>query len=74
VHFSTPRALEYLRPLVLGDDSLHLDQKSIFGTLSDGMLDEVYLHAALREVLQNHLLMYVAPRKPVRAVDEHAVE
>ena len=74
MHFATARALQDLRAFVLGDHALHLDQQSIFGTFSDGMFDKVNLHAALPKLFKDYLLMYVAPCKAVRAVDEHDVE
>jgi len=55
-------ALDDFRPLVLGDDTLHLHQQLVLGLLSNGPLDEVHAHAPRRQLLEHHLLVHIIAR------------
>jgi|GEM_PF-6564224 len=52
-------ALQNLRPLVLGNHSLHLHPQEVLGLLAHGPLQEMHLHASLAQLLQMRVPAHV---------------
>ena len=63
--------LDDLRPLVLGDHALELDQQRVLRGVGARPLDEHHAGAGLGELLDQQRLVGVLAGQPVRGVDEH---
>ena len=62
-----------LRPLILGDHALELDQQGILGRVPGGSLEEHHRCARPGELLHQQRLVGVLAGQPVRGVAEHDV-
>src|SRR5712692_6281621 len=65
----TPRAVLHQRPLILRKNPLDVQQHLLLGTVAEGVRDKDDLTAAARELLQQHHVIGIAPRQPIRAPD-----
>src|SRR6266849_16422 len=74
VTLATPRALEDLRPLVLGDHALELDEQLILGRRTLRRIQKARLHAVTDELFDQQDLIRVLATQPIRAVDENSLD
>ena len=64
--------LDDLRPLVLRDHPLHLQQEVVLGGAADRVVEEDHLGADAAKLLDEQDLVGVAPREAIRGVDVEA--
>jgi hypothetical protein len=74
VALATARALKDLRPLVLGDHALKLQQQLVFRRIALRRLDEYRLNATAGELFREQDLVGVFAAEPVGRVDEDGLK
>ena len=67
---TTTRALQDLRPLILGDHALELNQQLILGARTLGRLHKQRFHPLTRELLDQQDLVGVFAAQSIRRIDE----
>jgi len=66
-----PGAVLHERSLVLRTHSLDVPQHLLLRTVAEGVMDKDDLTSTARAFLQEHHLLGIPPREPVRAPDQH---
>jgi hypothetical protein len=61
-------------PLILGKDSLDLEEHLFFGTLAEGMVQKADLTARALELFKHYDLVGIMARQPVWGVNQHDIE
>ena len=72
--FSATTSLEDLRPFVLGDHALHLQQQVFFGTVADGPIQKDQFDATPPQLLDKQNLVGVLPGQAIRRMHVQAVK
>ena len=72
--FAAPAALDDLRPLVLGDNALDLQQQIVFRRQAERAIEEHYFHAGTLELIEQQDLVTEAARQPIGRMDVEALE